>query len=285
MVIDLNKNIDLITWKKERLVIGFFDGLHHGHLALFGDKVASTSVLTFVNIPSKKNLLYSNKERVSQLKKLGVKNIYVYDVKENLSSNEFFNKYLDILDPEEIIVGSDFHLGSDHVSIDEIKKRYNLTVVERLPDYSSTRIRDAILNANFEDANKMLIWPYYRKGVVQQNKKMGKEIGFPTANIPIADELIKIPFGVYATKTILFGERYKSASMVGKPLTINQKTLASIETHLIDYDNEDFYGEEIKVIFYSYIGNVKNVISKSALIKRVKKFIEIASNYNWIKSS
>ena len=284
MVIELNHNINLINTKQERLVIGFFDGLHLGHLELFGDKIACTSVLTFVNVPNKKNLLYNSKERIAQLKKLGVQNIYVYDVTENMPANEFFEKYLDVLDPKEIVVGSDFHLGSDHVDVDELRKRYNVTVIKRDERYSSTKIRQAILNRDFPLANQMLLWPYYRRGVVEQHKQVGRELGFPTANIPINEKLIQIPTGVYVTRSLLFGEKYKSATIVGKPMTINLKIKSAIETHLIDYNGEEFYGEELKVIFYEYIGEIKNVLSKSALIKRIKKFVQMSVDYKFIKT-
>ncbi len=283
MIIELNSNIDIIDGEDERLVIGFFDGIHHGHMSLFSEDTSTTSVLTFVNVPNKNDRLYSDRERFSQLEKIGVKNIYVFDIQDNITSSEFIDRYLKKIAPNKIVVGDDFKFGSDQASWKVLEQDFEVEAHERVANISTTNIKHYIKMGDLERANTLLLWPYYRKGVVAPGHQVSRELSTKTANIPINTSLIKMSQGIYATKTRLDNEWYKSVSLVGRPKSHKLHSEPRIETHLIDYNSEDFYNEQIKVVFYKKIGSIRRCLFKSSLIKRIKKMIAIASDYVWLK--
>ncbi|MDE5599665.1 MAG: riboflavin biosynthesis protein RibF, partial [Ureaplasma sp.] len=196
----------------ERLVIGWFDGLHIGHLKLFNENLANTSVITFINHPTKKqNALYTDEERIEQLISIGVKDVYVYDLKQNLSADDFVSNILLKLNPKTVVVGENFNFGCDKKGVDFLSNHLKLEVIPKYMNYSSSAIRNLILSGNFEAANEMLVWPYHRKGYVEHGDGNGDGLGTKTANIEINNSLIKIPDGVYATKTKLNdNHKYKS---------------------------------------------------------------------------
>lgn len=281
MIIDLNTNVDVIDGNDERLVIGFFDGLHHGHLSLFDEDTVNTSVLTFKNHPSKKGFLYNLKERLEQLEKLSVKNIYVFDLSQEMTAREFIDRYLKKIEPVEIVVGENFKFGSDQQSYKILEEEFNVTVVPTINNFSTSEIKELIANGDLEKANEMLIWPYYRQGVVIDGLKEARKIHVRTANIKLNEKLVNIKQGVYASKTFLRNKWYKSVSVVAKEQ--EEGIDRNIETHIMDYEGTDFYSEEMKVILYKRIGDIKKYYFKFSLIKRIKKMIKIASEYTWVK--
>lgn len=285
MIIDLNSSISLIEEPIEILIMGFFDGLHKGHMTLMHKDLYKSSILTFVNIPSKTNFLYSDNNRIEQLEKTGCKNVLVYDVSNNLTASEFIEKILKVLNPQKIIVGEDFRIGSDLKGVDFlINNNFNVDVVPRNENVSTTMLKEFISTSDFEKTNQYLIYPYYRTGYVIDGNKQGSMIGAKTANIEINPNLIQIPYGVYISRTIINNKTYKSLTMVGCPKT---GKLASneprIETHLLNYSGNDFYNEKIKIVFLKKIANIKNYVFKSILIKKIDKFKQIALKYSFYK--
>lgn len=286
MIIDLNANIHIIEPEEnENLVIGFFDGIHHGHMKLFDDNLENTSVLTFTNHPNKKNMrLYSDLERYYQLNKIGVKRIFVYDLSENITSVDFVEKYIKKINPKEIIVGENFFFGSDKKEASFLKKYYNTRIISVDNDISTSKIKELIINGKIKEANDLLLWPYYRNGIIEKGQQIGRKLFVKTANMPIDNELIPIQDGIYTSKTKLGKFYYKSVSFIGKSKTISSDKEPMIETNLINYDDHDFYSEKIKVIFYEKISDIKKYYFKFLLFKRIKKLIKIASEYEWFKS-
>lgn len=280
----INDNPDFYL---ERLVIGWFDGLHAGHLRLFNDNLANTSVITFINHPTKKqNALYTDEERIEQLISIGVKDVYVYDLKQNLTGEEFATKILQKLNPKLVVVGENFIFGSDKKDVKFLSNYTKVETIQKYMNYSSSHIRELILAGSFEEANDMLVWPYHRKGYVEHGKGNGEQLGTKTANIEISNSLIKIPDGVYATKSKLMDNyKYKSVTFIGVPKTIDKNSKPRIETNLLDYNDNNFYDEEITIYFYKKIDKIRKFFFKSSLIRHINKLKKTALNYNWFKSS
>lgn len=273
MIWNLTKWDKVLPKKKiTNLVIGFFDGLHHGHEKLFKNLVGDVSVLTFKAIPRKTDYLYPLEDRIDQLQRhFDISDIYVFDiVNQNCLATEFIEDYLIQFDLDQIIVGEDFKFGRDGLGVDYLKQFYKVKVIARDDEYATSAVKQDIMKANFSHANQWLLEPYYRTGIVMPSLQLSRKIGFPTANIAINPELIHIPDGIYISETILDGQTYWSTSFIGIAKTFAGITHKSFESYLINYNGQEFYNQEIKVIFYEKIGEVKKYPSVEALIEGIQ---------------
>ena len=106
-------------------------------------------------------------------------------------------------------------------------------------------------------------------GEVCHGRKIGKTIGFPTANIVCDEQKLLPEDGVYATKTIYNGKTFKSITNIGKNPTVNG-TRRTVETYLFDFD-KDIYGEEIRVLFYEWIRGEKKFNNINELKEQIAK--------------
>lgn len=283
MIIELSnltiKNLSNDQQNKE-LIIGFFDGIHKGHLNLFKD-TKNKSLLTFVSIPRKINQIYKLEERLEQLEQFNFENIYLYDIlSENITAEKFIKKYLLPLKINKIIVGRNFNFGSDFKDYNELKKYFDVEVIEIDNNYNTTKIKNLVAKNNFDKLNTYLINDFYRSGKVVPGNQVARTLGFPTANIEIDHKLLPLKDGVYITKTKIENDSnlYKSITYIGVPKTMDIRTFSMLETHIIDY-NGDLYGKKIKVYFYKYIAPNKKFMSQNSLIHTVNKYIEQSRNY------
>ncbi|PWX09120.1 bifunctional riboflavin kinase/FAD synthetase [Clostridium perfringens] len=298
----INNDFKRVVQKSTYVVLGSFDGIHKGHLALINKsnelsrKNDSLSmVYTFKNHPRK----FINKEGAPKLLiTLHEKIRILEDLKVDLSSFVEFNKKFMELEPEEfienliknynvrgIVVGFNYRFG--HKNKGDVKllkklcdlKGIELYVIEpftyKSEVVSSTRIRKALSEGELEDANNMLGRYFSLSGEVVSGKKIGRTINFPTANLKNNDEIILPKIGVYYTNVEVNGEIYKGITSVGNNPTVNGKN-TTVETHILNFD-EDIYGKHIKLYFISKIRNEKKFNSleelKEQLIKD-KKFAE-----------
>ena len=280
---DTITSIEKIDTIKESVVtIGNFDGLHRGHQVLIkkATEYAKANnlisiVFTFKNHPanyfkpnSVKNII-TNDEKVKILKSMGVDyiiNIPFDEYMTKISGYEFVKEILlDTLGAKKIIVGYDFTFARNKEGnidlLQELSKRYgfSLEIVNsiKLDDIriSSTYIRKLISDGSLEDAYKYLGRNYKLSGEVIHSKKLGRTIGFPTANISINEDMIVPKVGIYATKVYINGEIYYGATNVGYNPTVNGDKL-SIETNILEF-NDDIYGNVITIEFLERIRDEK----------------------------
>ncbi len=279
MIHNINKkNIDNWDLKIEDLVMGFFDGLHQGHMHLFDD-VKKSTVLTFITIPKKNRTLYPLEERVQQLKKLGVKDIIIYDLSDdNCTAYEFTKKYLYKLNPQRIIVGSDFVFGNDQKDVTMLKDLFNCKIV-KTDKFSSSVIKNKINYGKIKAANAALVQPYYRVGKVIEGQQHGRVLGFPTINFVLDQKLVDIYNGVYITSTIINNETYPSVTFVGRPLTINANREVLIETYIINF-NKDLYGQKLSVVFNKFLMEPKKFKDEAELKLHITKYVDCAKKYH-----
>jgi riboflavin kinase/FMN adenylyltransferase len=136
---------------------------------------------------------------------------------------------------------------------------------------SSTRIREALEEGNISLANKYLGYPYELHGKVVEGSKMGRIIGFPTANIEASDVNKLIPgYGVYAVKVKTGGKQYSGMINIGTRPTFNHNAdLRSIEVHIFEF-NEDIYHQEITLQFIGKIRNEQRFPGKEELVKQLQ---------------
>ena len=145
---------------------------------------------------------------------------------------------------------------------------HNLTV-------SSTKIRKSLQEGAVQLANELLGYPYFLNGTVVHGDKMGRQLGFPTANISLTDSRKLIPAqGVYAVTVATGGRTLKGALNIGTRPTFNGTELR-IEVFILDF-NEDIYGHPIRVNFLDYIRSDKKFDSVDALVVQMKDDVEKA---------
>lgn len=274
----INRKLRTNSLKNKNVIIGNFDLIHYQHKKLF-DLEKDFVILTFKNIPRKnKSNINSIKSKCYFLNKYFHKPIYIFDVdKNNMSANEFVNKYLK--KTKSIIVGSDFVFGNDFKSINEFKDIINLNIIQYNKNLSTTKIKELLLSGKIKEVNKLLPYSFSVYEKVVHGKKMGRQIGFRTINFSFKNNLTLQP-GVYLTKTIYNNKIYKSITMFGKPKTIKDEKENLMETHIIDF-NKIIYNKYVEVQFYKFLNPIKKYKSKEELIQAIKNYKKIATETNY----
>ncbi len=255
--LDENKQVD-------NLIIGHFDLIHKGHLNLLKN-INNFSILTFINNPSKTNNFYNNDNRLENLRQLS-KNIYYLDIlKNNMDYLDFINLIKSKLNPSNIIVGTDFQFGKNKQgNLNHLKQHFNVIEIDK-NNISTSNIKQLIKEGKIKQASDLLYNPLYFKNIVCHGKKIGRTIGYPTANI-FYESNIHLKEGSYKSKTIFKNETYNSISFIRKI----KKNLYIIETNIFNFD-KNLYGKEIKVILDKFIREpykIKNIDELKLLIQK-----------------
>ncbi|MBC7643403.1 MAG: bifunctional riboflavin kinase/FAD synthetase [Flavobacterium sp.] len=271
---------DFISPKKTIVTIGTFDGVHVGHQKIIQKIVQNgidlnleTVILTFfphprmvLNGDSDIKLLNTIDEKSSLLEKNGIQNLIIqkFDTAFSELSAEAFvkNILVDQLNIQKIIIGHDHRFGKNRsANIDDLVifgKKYNFDVeqisVQEIDDVavSSTKIRNAIIDGKIELANDYLGYKYQLSGEVIDGKKLGRTIGFPTANINISEHYKLIPKnGVYVVKSSIDNKAVIGIMNIGIKPTFNEKKI-SVEVYFLDFDAE-LYGKTLTIKLITYI--------------------------------
>ena len=283
---------------KSILTIGTFDGVHMGHQKIINalvkdakEKKLQANLLTF--FPHPRMILKSERtiklidtiqEKEIILKKLGIDNLIIHPFSLEFSKLSAVEYVRDILVKKlkisSLYTGSNHHFGKNkEASVDDLilfGQKYGFEVrtvsSENISSItvSSTKIRDAILNSNFEIAKKFLGRDYELNGVVIKGKGLGKTINFPTANLNIKEQYKLIPSkGVYLVRVYYNNNFFEGMMNIGNRPTI-QGINQTQEVHIFNF-NKNIYGEHLKVLFLKKIRDEKKFNSvedlKNQLIK------------------
>lgn len=291
------KSISEIEKIEESVItIGNFDGLHNGHQVLVKkavkyakDNNINSIVFTFENHPVnffRHNFikkLISNKEKSKRIKDLDVDimiSIPFDEYMTRISAKDFVKEILvDKLGAKKIIIGHDFTFarnkeGNSNV-LEVLSKKYGFSVEIVKPvkinniRVSSTYIRNLVSQGSVSKVKEYLGYNYMIEGPVIHSRKIGRTIGFPTANILIDEDALVPRRGIYATKVYIGSEEYYGATNIGFNPTVNGDKL-SVETHILDFD-EDIYGRIVKVEFLERIREEKKFNSLDELKNQLKK--------------
>lgn len=280
------------------VTVGTFDGLHLGHQKIIARMCeiaqginGETTVVTFDPHPrlvlhsDSKNLKFINtKERKFRLlEKFGIDHLIIIPFTKEFAKNspeDFIRKYLkEKINIKKLVIGYDHHFGNQREgnfeSLTELGKKYGFEVEEISALHingtaaSSTKIRNALIAGEIKLANSMLGYKYSITGVVVEGNKIGRTIGFPTANIEIEDKYKLIAAGgVYACEIEINRERFLGMGNIGFRPTIGINGLVT-EVHIFNFD-KDIYGEEITIFF---IDRIRNEVKFSGL-KELKEQLE-----------
>ena len=233
------------------LAIGFFDGLHLGHMSLINEVLkykgeTKTAVMSFDVHPlcvlkgeKRQSIIHFTKEVAA------------------LSPQAFIDEYLNKLPLKRLVCGYDFHFGVHNSgNIEDLKKQSFDLIVKDAVMYnetekvSSTLIKKLMDQGMIEEVNTLLDRPYQVKGTVIHGKQRGRLIGFPTLNIDYGMKYLP-KRGVYGTIVEINHRYYIGMANIGMNPTFNDINRLSLEVNVFDFD-EDVYGKEVEVTFYLY---------------------------------
>ena len=260
---------------------GFFDGVHVGHRHVIQQLVEAAAVrgdesmvVTFWphprNVLQKEarslRLLTTLAQKREQLLGLGVNRVEVLPFTKDFSSmtmREYLSLLIEKYGAKTILLGYDNRVGSDAAGADEVAAaalelglevlRTEMVPSEKGYAVSSTKIRSRLEEGDVEGASAMLGYNYSLHGVVVAGNRLGRTIGFPTANMQLYEPLKLVPGnGVYFVKVRTLEKEYFGMCNIGCRPTVATGNARTIETHIFDFD-EDIYGLDLEVTFISHI--------------------------------
>lgn len=266
------------------VTIGTFDGVHLGHQAIFKEMKrmaeevqGETVVVTFHPHPRQVlqigtetlRFICTQEEKLRKFEEFGIDHVVIIPFTKEFAatpSEQFIKEYIiDHLHPAVMVVGYDHHFGKNRIGDFEMLHRlgsqFGFKTVQVEAQYinnvsvSSTKIRNALSTGNVALANQLLGYPYSVSGEVVSGNKIGRTLGFPTANLDIPNEYMMIGNpGVYACQTVIDGKTYHSMANTGSRPTIGDRADDDyiIEVNIFDFEG-DLYGKTLKVYFLERI--------------------------------
>lgn len=275
------------------VTIGTFDGVHIGHQKIIArlKEVATqhggeTVLITLYPHPrmvlfpddNDLQLLSTQDEKTDLLRKYGIDHLVVIPFSKEfarLTSLEFVRDILvDKIGVKSLVIGYDHHFGRNREgSIEQLRElapQFHFEV-EEIPaqdidhvNVSSTKIREALLNGEVETAKQYLGHTYSLQGTVVEGNKLGRTIGYPTANIEIGDKHKLIPAdGVYAVHVLAGNERFGGMLNIGYRPTVDGKKRTT-EVNIFDFER-DLYGQQLKIEFEARLRNEQKFNGLDAL--------------------
>ncbi|MEO7766093.1 MAG: bifunctional riboflavin kinase/FAD synthetase [Ferruginibacter sp.] len=274
---------DLSVFRNAMITIGTFDGVHGGHQQIIQlmksealEAGGETIIITFHPHPRKVigthqgpvYLLNTQDEKIALLEKYGIDHLVVVPFTEAFASQSADAYIADFLvktfHPHTIIIGHDHRFGKgrsgDFQLMEDKAIEYGYEVKE-IPGYmlkdvtiSSTKIREALLMGDIETANHFLGYDYFFSGNVVEGNKLGRTIGYPTANLEIEDENKLVPGnGVYAISVENEALKIKHSGMmnIGVRPTIGGTKMV-VEVNIFDFD-QDIYGKILTVTIKKHL--------------------------------
>jgi riboflavin kinase/FMN adenylyltransferase len=262
------------------ITIGTFDGVHEGHkkiidaLILEARSVQGDAIIvTFQPHPRKiinpnehLQLINTLDEKTELLERSGIDHLVIVPFSQEFASqtaDEYIENFLiSRFHPHTIIIGYDHHFGKgrkgNFMLLAEKADHYSYRLLE-IPKYilqevavSSTQIRNALLESDVEKANKLLGYEFFFEGIVINGDRLGRKLGYPTANIKYTDpDKIHLGHGVYAAYTNVNGVLYKGMLSIGNRPTIENSD-ERVEINIFDFD-EDIYGKTIRIMVKKYL--------------------------------
>ena len=276
------------------IATGFFDGVHLGHRFVIEqlvkaarDRGDESMIVTFWPHPRNVlqddarnlRLLTSLKEKEQLLRSIGVDRIEVLPFTKEfsrLTTREYLQEYvIDRFGGKAVLLGYDNRVGGDRLTTEQIRDvalGLGLEVIRTESVsaggntvISSTKIREAIARGDVESASGMLGYGYSLTGVVVAGNRLGRTIGFPTANIQLYEPLKLVPGnGVYSVEVETVGRKLRGMCNIGVRPTVGSGNQRTIEVNIFDFD-EDISGLDLKVTFLRKIRDERKFDSLSDL--------------------
>ncbi len=293
------RDTELLQGKRLVATIGFFDGVHLGHRFLIGELKSAarerslpSAVITFsehpravLNADYLPKLLNTFDEKMERLEATGVDYCIVIDFTKELSlltAEEFITTVLaDKLHVAALMIGYDHRFGHNRTDGFGQYAAYGaacgMEVLKASPydeggvAVSSSKIRRQLAAGEVEEAAHFLAYPYTLRGTIVGGNRVGRTIGFPTANIRVDDPTKVIPrIGVYAVRVTLEGREHAGMLYIGSRPTLGAGNALSIEVHILDFSG-DIYRRTVTVAFVRFVREDIRFASLDALRQQLEK--------------
>jgi riboflavin kinase/FMN adenylyltransferase len=280
------------------ITIGSFDGVHLGHRAILDDLNRTAQVLGGESVvvtfePHPRSVLQPDQPmklltpldaKLALLKEAGISRVEVTPFTRGfaqLSAEDYVRDYLVAhFHPAAIVVGYDHRFGHDRRGdmnlLKSMAAELGFTVHEipaRIIDdaaVSSTKIRTALREGDVQRAAGMLGRNYSMRGLVVHGDKLGRQLGYPTANIaPKHPQQLVPAIGIYAALVSVNGEDFPAMASIGTRPTVSDAGKISIEAHLFDFD-KDIYGQEVQIAFAARLRDELKFNSMEALVEALR---------------
>jgi riboflavin kinase/FMN adenylyltransferase len=280
------------------ITIGTFDGVHQGHQKIIAalkeeaQKVqGETVIITFHPHPRKivqptehLQLINTLEEKIYLLEKAGIDHLIVVPFTAafaGLTADEYIENFLiENFHPTSIIIGYDHHFGKgrsgNYKLLEERAAQFNYHLIE-IPKHvldeiavSSTKIRKAILESDVRTARKLLGYSFFFEGEVVKGDKLGRTLGYPTANLVYRDDdKIHLGHGVYAVYAEVDGQTKKGMLSIGNRPTLTDSE-EKTEVHLFDF-KETIYGKTLKVTVEHFLRHQEKYPTLEAMVEQLHK--------------
>jgi riboflavin kinase/FMN adenylyltransferase len=274
------------------LTIGNFDGVHRGHQAVIREVVAwaadeglTSTAVCFEPTPqeffagsSAPGRLMRLREKVLHLEPLGLEQLVVLRFDASLAAltpEEFVSRVLiQGLDVRALLIGADFRFGrgrsGDLLRLEQLGEEHGFevaaapTVTDGDERISSTRVRAALTHGHLEEAERLLGRPYAICGRVQAGEALGRELGYPTANLALHRQVLPLG-GIFAVRVNGAGpDPVGGVASLGTRPTVASDGQPLLEVHLFDFD-EELYGRQLEVEFVAWIRDEERFSDLNAL--------------------
>lgn len=292
--------------KNPILTVGTFDGVHLGHKKIINTLVENAKKLNgeavvFTLYPHPRKVLFPDtndlfflntiNDKAKLLENAGVKHLIIYPFTKDfatLSACAFIEKILfRQLKIKQLIVGYDHRIGKDMqgnlLQLQKCSKQYDIEVIKvdalikKEVTISSTKIRNELVAGNIELANLYLSYEYNISGKIVSGNRIGRKLGFPTANIKVDTDKLIPAKGVYAVKVIINDVEYKGMLNIGIRPTVDTSNQNVIEVHIFNFE-QNIYDKIIEIKFVKFIRNEMKFSNIENLKKQLiidKKNIEL----------
>ena len=277
------------------LAFGFFDGVHLGHQAVIKSAVdfaqkngTKSAVITFQDHPCcyfynvEPKYIITRHDKIKMFERLGIDYLYFLKFDEYLAMLEASEYLKDVIiknfAPSAISTGFNHSFGAkksgDVKLLCTMQKDFCYEYFEVSPVLyhdeiiSSTRIREDLALGNIKMVNSMLGYDYFLEETVVEGQKLGRQLGFKTANLIYPKNLVEIGRGVYKVKVQYDKKIFNGIANYGLRPTLGDIEKAVLEVHILDFDKE-IYGEKIKVTFLKKIRDEKKFNSLDELKKQI----------------
>ena len=283
--------------------IGAFDGLHLGHQHIINNTVTfakkngiTSAAILFDPLPSiffgrlgpNERILLHN-EQETKLRELGVDRVIFLPFSRqiaDLTPEAFLSAMQSSLHCERLVMGEDFSLGKGRTGSAAVLANLGSTygfstdiITKDVMDgdiISSTRIRSLLHQGNLPQANRLLGYPFFFSSDIIHGDARGRKLGFPTLNVRIPEEKLKLPNGVYAVYNYIDGVKYASVTNIGVRPTFGLDDKGTfVESYLLNASG-NFYGETARLEFVEMLREEKRFSSAEELKNQINKDIERA---------
>ncbi|NLL17425.1 MAG: bifunctional riboflavin kinase/FAD synthetase [Clostridia bacterium] len=293
---------DISYNKPSVIALGNFDGVHRGHQVLISrtvqkaKKIGGKSVvltfnphpLTLIRPEESPKLLITQQQKEAKIAELGADLLLFLPFTPEfaaLSPDEFIAMIHRVLRPASVVIGFNYtygYRGSGNAdTLRNAGKKLGFEVEVVPPQkiggelISSTKIRQALAEGDIKGARELLgYWPILA-GKVGPGAQRGRELGFPTANVAIPEEIMLPRLGVYGAKCIIEERSYLSVVNIGIKPTFDQENKPVVEAHILDFQG-DLYGRLVELHLFQYLRPEKRFPCADELMKQIAQDILVA---------